>query len=86
MWREKLEADKRNWATFLPKDFTFGIGGKGREDFELGVDEVLNYFGDSFMGLQNTTMRFYPEVNKQNVSIAGDFLSLLPLYFLEINY
>ena len=84
-WREKLEADKRNWATFLPKNFTFGIGGKGREDLELGVDEVLNYFGDSFMGLQNTTMKFYPEVNKQNVSIAGDFLSLLPLYFLDRN-
>ena len=85
IWREKLEADKRNWSTFLPKKFTFGIGGRGREDFEFGVDEVLNYFGDSFMGLQNTTMRLYPEVNKQNVSIAGDFLSLLPLYFLDRN-
>jgi len=85
IWREKLEADKRNWATFLPKDFTFGIGGKGREDFSLGVDEALNYFGDSFMGIQNTTMKLYPEVNKQNVSVGGDFLSLLPLYFLDRN-
>ena len=82
-WREKLEADKRNWATFLPKSTL--VGGKGREDFSVGVDEVLNYFGDSFMGLQNTTMRLYPEVNKQNVSIAGDFLSLLPLYFADRN-
>ena len=84
-WREKLEADKRNWATFLPKGLTLGVGGRGREDLSLGVDEVLNYFGDSFMGLQNTTMRLYPEVNKQNVSIAGDFLSLLPLYFADRN-
>jgi hypothetical protein len=80
-WQQKLEADKRNWATFLPK-FT-GLGGQGREDLTLGVDEALNYFGDSFMGLANTTMRFAPDVNKQNVSIAGDFLSLLPLYFAD---
>ena len=80
-WQEKLEADKRNWATFLPK--ITGLGGKGREDFSLGVDEALNYFGDSFMGIANTTMRFAPDVNKQNVSIAGDFLSLLPLYFAD---
>jgi len=78
-WREKLEADKRNWATFAPKI----IGGSGRDDFKFGVDEVLNYFGDSFMGIQNTTMRLYPEVNKQNVTIGGDLLSLLPLYFLD---
>jgi len=80
-WQKKLEEDKRNWATFLPK-FT-GLGGQGREDLTLGVDEALNYFGDSFMGLANTTMRFAPDVNKQNVSIAGDFLSLLPLYFAD---
>ena len=87
-WREKLDADKRNWTTILT--------GKGRDD-QKGIvgtsvdvltgasnpDEVLNLFGDSFMGIANTTMRFAPEVNKQNVTIGGDFLSLLPLYFLD---
>ena len=86
-WREKLEADKRNWTTI--------ITGKGRDDRKgiVGTtidvlsgasnpDEVLNLFGDSFMGIAITTMRLAPEINKQNVSIGGDFLSLLPLYFL----
>ena len=87
-WREKLEADKRNWSTFITGKGTEdqkGIIGKSGEFIkgDMSVDEALNFFGDSFMGIQNTTMKFYPEVNKQNVTIGGDFLSLLPLYFLD---
>ena len=51
--------------------------------FNTSVPEVLDYFGDSFMGLANTTMRLLPEFNKQNATIAGDFLSTLPLYFAD---
>ena len=60
----------------------FGVA-KDIITFDTSVGEVLDYFGDSFMGLANTTMRLLPEFNKQNATIAGDFLSTLPLYFAD---
>jgi len=84
-WREKLEADKRNWTTI----FNRNRGGERQEGpqgpfdkmFPKNESEVLDYFDDSFMGVSNTAMRYIPQLNKKNVSIFGDAISTFPLLF-----
>ena len=97
-WRQKLDEDKRNWMTFMTgqgRDEGFRGEGEGpwgtavgmyKEDFpwdEEAWKKFGDYFGDSFMGLTNTALRAIPDVNKQNVTLAGEFAGNLPFYFMS---
>ena len=95
-WRQKLDEDKRNFHTFITgKGRTEGFEGPGeglygtvkgmyKSDWDEDAwKQFADYFGDSFMGLANTTMRVIPENNKQNWAIAGELMGNLPLYFLD---
>ena len=82
-WRAKIEADKRNWMTLFGKNRNFDRqeGPQGYFDkwFPENESALLDYFDDSFMGISNTAMRAAPLVDKQNASMFGDVLSILPL-------
>ena len=90
-WQRKYENDKRNITTFFTGQGTEdekGILGT-TIDFiqgEQGLDAYSQLVGDSVAGVASTAVDIMPEINKSNVSIAGEFLGNVPLYFWDRKY
>ena len=90
-WQRKYENDKRNITTFFTGQGTEdekGILGT-TIDFirgEQGLDAYAQLVGDSVAGVASTAVDLMPEINKSNVSIAGEFLGNIPLYFWDRKY
>ena len=90
-WQKKYENDKRGLLTFFTGKGTQdekGLYGTTIDAFrgESGVEEYKQLVGDGVAGVSSFAVDVMPEINKSNVSIAGEFLGNVPLYFWDRKY
>jgi len=90
-WQAKFENDERGLSTFFTGAGTEserGIIGTSYDVLtgEAGERAYAKLVGDTIGGVSTTAVKLMPEINKANVSLAGEFLGNVPLYFLDRKY